>query len=408
MKKQAVIIALLVGCGDVSQNEDSAYNTITDSSGRVWTKGPKARLTTYEAMVSHHREGFLQQPLETIDTEIATHGFAIDPAEVLSEDPNITVEQLANDIRGVTLIDGYEYTSEADLGQAVAILAARRVGGDVGPLTSPSPLTEEVVTKTKCCGNDGRHVTTTALYYQSILLSEVGCTAEIIASNVAIIAAHCVYDTVANAWMQVQRTSTTTSLPYYRRQTNSTGTKVTHNCYNVVVPGCWVSATSNSSVSCDYAVLDFSKTGTTACSNPAPFSAWYGFWSRSDTQIETAPETVAVGYPAYANLSGGNINGPGLTFMYTRLNSTWGANTIVNGSTMFANQPSGSNDATGVEIRNQLDAQSGDSGRPHLQFITNGFYVIGTHVGNVASGAYSIDRRMDGTIESFIIANSPL
>ncbi len=391
---------------------------VTDTSGKVWTRGEQAKQTTFDSMLNHQRDSLYQKlqaevasqdmDAETFDLAVNAIEYGSFPLDATKFEParqDLTAERLAEDLRGVTLRDGYEYTSEPDIEQARQLLG-RGFGADkpavVAPASEPT-----AGNKTLCCGDDERFYTGVATDYARVLLSEVGCSAGIVSSNVAIIAAHCVYDTEDNAWMKVRHTSSTWSMPSYSR-TTSYGNHQTLSCYNVTVPGCWASATSNSSVTCDYAVIDFSTNGSTACADTTPFGTWNGLWSRTDAQIE-GQLTWGVGYPAEVNLSGGNINGPGLSFMYDRLNSTWGAETYIEGTALFAPPfSSTSNNVSGVRIYHKQDASPGDSGRPHLDYITDGHYQIGLHVGNEADGSENIDRRFDSTVWSFIQAYSPL
>lgn len=416
----SILTLALSACNSEMGQEDSAPDSMVDTSGKVWTKGSEAKFTTYPEMVERQREGLfpkLRDKYENQEIDLEVFNRSVDaisygsfPIDESAEESQsvLTAEQLSENLRGVTLINGHEYIGELDLVESEGV-SFKNLTKASSPSSSSAVTLSPAEDKTKCCGNDDRFQSTSTSDYAAILLSEIGCTVGLISNNVGVTAAHCIYDTEDNSWMQVRHTSTTWSMPYYRRETSyNDTTPQLLTCYRVTVPSCWVSATSNSSVTCDYAVIDFSTNGTTACSDTTPFGTWNGSWIRTDAQIEEA-STWGMGYPALVNLSDGNINGPGLTLVYDSLNSTWGSGTFIDGKPLFA-PPYGvsTNNATGVEIRNLVDASEGDSGRPHLDYISTGNYMIGHHIGNVASGSYNIDRRFDSTVWSFIQAYSPL
>lgn len=406
------------GLGD--KVNSGAPEIMVDAHGTTWKRSNEATFTTHEQMVANQRNELYDTVIKQHDigqltdsefhkalNDIEFGSFPIDTTQIDNANEVISADQAAEKLRGISLYNGYEYVTELD--HNMANLIARKLS-DVN-VTEPSETNEYNLTnKAKCCGNDNRFTTNVYNDYARILLSEVGCTAGIISENVAITAAHCLYDTVANSWYTVKHTSVDTGSPpwYWRHTSYNDTTPAGYACYKATVPDCWKSATSNGSFVCDYAVLDFSIAANgTACADTTPFDTWNGVSIKSDAGYESA-STWAIGFPAYVNTSGGSINS-GLTFMFTRLNGTWGYNTIINGTPYFA--PSGgvmTNIAVETQFQNLIDAHDGDSGRPQLDYITSGNYQVALHVGVGSGYTENLDRRIDSTVWSFIQAYSPL
>lgn len=412
----SLVFLLVLGCGEPPAEDSSAPSVIYDAAGVQWELRGEAKFTSYTTMLEAQREKVLSSlrdqfaagamDNETFDRAVENVLYGSFPIDKQPEPGEQTVEQLAESLRGVRLINGREYISAPDYEMAQWILTAKVSGRVVKPSEISEP--PEPTREKACCGTDGRFETTVYNDYSRVGLSEVGCTVGFISSNVGITAAHCLYDTVANAWLSVKHTSVGAGeIPYYRRQTSVGTMGPVLTCHNATLSSGWAAATSNGDVAHDYAVIDFSKDefgGT--CPNTTPIANWNGLAIRDDSELESAG-LWGVGYPGWVHLSGGSVNGPGRTFMLTRLNGTWGYSTIIDGVSMFAANGVWVNVA-GTQIQHLADATQGDSGRPMLDYITSGNYQVGIHSGVSAGDAENLDRRIDSTVWAFIQANSPL
>jgi hypothetical protein len=187
----------------------------------------------------------------------------VPPADVKDElAPRPTVEQLAENMRPVTVLNGFECIGDPDYETARKILE----GTDGAKATDGSDKTDKW-----CCGNDDRNIEGWNFVFDKLILSEVGCTASFIHPSVAITAAHCLYDTVSNAFLTVPNGSGGTWLPEYRDGMQGAPTpqpRANLDCYVISINAGFVNSTSNWNPKNDYAYIDFSTSPGGNCSRP--------------------------------------------------------------------------------------------------------------------------------------------
>jgi hypothetical protein len=376
---------------DVQKAAVVTVKVVTDKRGRKWTCDKFSKASQAQAEAGTLVNG-MPVANEIVDTNIKPL-------------PEMSRAELAHALRGVRtmIFDGVELecSSEPDFD-----MADKFMRGGHRPDVPPSNDIDEpnLVNKTYCCGNDERYITSTPDFYRRVALGEQGGTIAFIRPGVAWTSAHIVYDTANNTWKKVNRNNVSPlDWPYYRRdEVHLDTTPEVHGCYHVTIPGCWADSTTNSNPDCDYAVIDFTEDGGgTPCSENTS-SSWYGtstsFAAASDGQISWGP-----GYPAYVNLSGGSINS-GLSFVYTRLNSTWGSGTIIDGDVYATLDPV---DVSGVRLYHEIDSTQGDSGRPTVRYSSGvGYYLIGNHVGYHTGQLKNVDRLWNSTTYDFAVAHS--
>jgi V8-like Glu-specific endopeptidase len=356
-----------------------APRVVRDADGKRWTCSKRAQYAVAKAPPT-------LDPLAASDTRF-------DPA-------SMSVEEVAEALRPVTEIDGFECSGEPDLELAHRLQtdpSAGRSRGTPGSEPNGSPVPHN---KVACCGNDGRFLYNNG-WNDATLLSEVGCTAWFVHQSVAITSAHCIYDTLYNQFKLITENGVDRA-PRWRIAVNGAGPYVTPNCMRIVIPGAWVDAPIDN-VAHDYAFIDFSTNGS-PCSNPQPAPRWLGTWVATDGEINSTNPSFRWGYPGFVNTSGGAINGPGLTAQHT----FGGANNVINANSWaFLNWTGGlSVPPSGTTVSHSNDASPGDSGSPNLKFITDvGWLVVSIHSGGTSTGLQ--DRRWDWNVLNWVAAYSP-
>jgi V8-like Glu-specific endopeptidase len=297
----------------------------------------------------------------------------------------LTLEQYAEAIRPMTVIDGWEYElAEPDLELARAI----RDGGIQGSV-APSeglPRTEleaEVVSEVNSIvlGGDGR-VKQDNLAYPArtavALTTSSGalCSAQLIGPSTAISAAHCFHSGsgwyATRTWAPGADATDANPAPFGRKA----------GCYWVTITGSW--ANGSHAVADDYAVIEFGAPWTSCDNHPGNTVGWLGLAAASSSQIESHGGGL-IGYPGDKTPApqpwGMWVNAGQLT------TSTWYPDRVFYSIDTFG-------------------GQSG-SGVYQLLFNQTDRYVTAIHNGNFDSDENQ-GRQVDSEVMAFIKSNSAL
>lgn len=325
--------------------------------------------------------------------------------EVVQDEPNepslpLTREQLANDLRGVRLVDGYEYrVDEPDYEMADRILAG--VQGQLDTRPSDGEGMDELTSREPrgVNGSDNRVYKSNNLSfpYRPLVFSEVGCSGTMIGPHTMVTAAHCVYNTGTNSWLKVwDSVAHHERWPRFATGVDGRDANPVPNgwrqCYDVTIPGGWVSQPSNGTAAAgqyDYAVVDFySRCGA----RPGDQSGWLGTMVASEATIESEGHYL-YGYPAYAHGVYRYTSSP--PNMEAEI---WGMSRSP--GQLYINSPS-------WQLKYSHDTSGGQSGMGtwYIQDGTGWVFLDGIHRGD--AGAYNIGRRWDWTVRNFVEAYSP-
>ncbi|MCH9688424.1 MAG: trypsin-like peptidase domain-containing protein [Deltaproteobacteria bacterium] len=311
----------------------------------------------------------------------------------------LTREQLANDLRGVRLVDGHEYRVEQpDYAMADRILAGMQ--GRLDTLPSNAEAIDELTAQEPrgVNGSDNRiYKSNNFSYpYRPLVFSEVGCSGTMIGPHTMVTAAHCVYNTGNNSWLKVWDTAQGQERwPRFATGVDGRDANPVPNgwrqCYDVTVPGGWVSKSSNNLASAsqyDYAVVDFySRCGD----RPGDQSGWLGTMVASEGTIESEGHYL-YGYPQFTHGVLRYTSSP--PNMEAEI---WGMSRSP--GQLYINSPS-------WQLKYNHDTSGGQSGMGtwYVEDGTGWVRLDGIHRGD--AGSYNIGRRWDWTVRNFVEAYS--
>ncbi len=308
------------------------------------------------------------------------------------------VNQLADELRGVVLSGDYEYRqASADLELARRVIAARGTGQGTGSVSNQGSAPDAAPKVGRSViGSDGRSYVSnnTGFPWRTFVWSEAQCTGTMIGPGTMVTAAHCVYDTINNAWYKVFDTvSGVNRWPRYAPGVDGRDATPApygwQQCYDVAVPGGYANSTSETDATAllyDYAVLDFS----TRCGRrPGDATGWMGTWFYTAAGIQGL-RTYLYGYPSVA-LGVGRYTGD-IPNHYAEL---WG----MSGSagTTYIGIPS-------TELQTTIDSYAGESGAAYYVNDTD-YRVIGIHHGG--NSTINAGRFYDVDVFNFWDAHSP-
>jgi len=308
------IIAGFAGLAACSESTELSSNTISQEqrvektqiqeavAARADFTAPSGRKLKYIRDVHDNRP---EGEWENRQVERAARGKSDTDLTTLSR------EQLAEDFRGVSLIDGKEYVdAEPNWRVADLILAADDFGKDEPPgnpnddgTPAPETLQGHAIT---CCGTDNRTLQRSNLNFPfstQVAIERLGaaaCSGTMIGPSTMISAAHCYHS--GSGWYSI-------SLRYYFGADKQDGTSSlepgdyvqTTTCSWVTISGSF--AAGNTDRSHDHAVVEF---GGPHCSGtPGNSTGWLGTWAASDSQI-TDDMMYLYGYPGIDDDCPGN------------------------------------------------------------------------------------------------------
>ncbi len=371
-KRYGVVVAILaagqMGCGTADEGASSLQQPLGPASQFFSNDGRRFVLV----------ESAAERVLLGSEDDKASRSLArvFDmPVEALS------VDELAEALRPVTLVDGHEYRLEfPDYEAATLALSKRGFSG-----SSYNPAGEPVVPhgKSFCCGSDGRLVVrnNTTWPFTTIIAMAIPdsgtyswtggvhseCTMQLIGPSTATSVAHCFHDSVnwreLAMWGAAPDAQDASMFP--------PGFPGAYGCYVAYIPAAWVGSGGNFQY--DHAVIDFRNQCQPA---PGNIAGWLGWGAFTDAEIQSA-SGWGYGVPALSPYP--QIRGMGTS-----------AATI---------------SATGYVIDHSADCSDGDSGRGFWQYIANDYRSTGNHA-RAPVGGKCRERRLTTDVAAFIAANS--
>lgn len=368
---------------------------------------------------------------------------------------DMTIEEVAAEVTPVLITsEGYEYRAEQpDYELAKKIKADLKADDEAAAAQAAAEAQAQkegrVLIGPGCTGNtancDNRSyvATTNVLPHSAFLLSELGCTATMISTGVAITAAHCVWDIPGKSDLTVNGEpgqGNTTRRPRYSAgvdgrdadpfpfvhnyfgtyevyctagsipsctNTNTTTPGRALGCYTTAVPQGYKDlsgegAAANATIAAqDYAFIDF---GNCPWSTNDPFPGWQtGTLNANTTVTQGEADDAGVsnlwGYPGSAG------NPP--VFRYTAFwaDPAGGGNDAIAyqeaeiwGMTGTSSMPA----STSIQVYYDMDTTGGQSGSTNWRLISGVRRVMSVHRGISDSATRSNwGRRVDATVRNF-------
>lgn len=378
---------------------------------------------------------------------------------------SFTRAELAEALRPVTFVDGYEYIGEepayelADATLNDGVIGQDTEGRELRGLVGPPCSDGEVGTH---CDNRLGTFSPQLPFHTPNLFNEAGCTATMIDRGTAVTAAHCVFghgNGGAGYWIvadgnscrsssesasnvtedrrgPISGSSTTQNcLPRYGAGLTQNGAQIGwYGCYNVTIPNAWRTATETSFAGrrWDFAVLNFYTSGC-GFANPGDATGWRGTLIATTSQL-SANRVAVWGYPGIADPFGSNDDpfNPALR-QWTPVENC-GGYSLLPGTEQLSITPCATALLLGMDElaayminptglgtwqlgSTVIDVSPGQSGAGIILQITNpsgtksaprdpmAHYLIGIHSGN-DDGTFQLARRWDSELRSFVASNS--
>jgi V8-like Glu-specific endopeptidase len=360
-----------------------------------------------------------------IADRIATPERLVDMGDVAPAIEQMTRDELAAELRGVSLFNGHQFQEAEpayDLADEVIRLREQELQQpsvkrpslgkmpaqgnaaytrelEEATLSFPLPIRGDSIAPQIVHGTDDRGVMNNTIYPHrtQIVFDNTGSTSSISAAegsgtligpSTAMSVAHVFWDEAADTWEADHRWA-----PGYDSQdANSSPYGEWYGCYWVTIPTAYTNGNSSTH---DYAVLDFDvgcnivRDGVNS-DEPGATVGWLGFYTASSSDIESRLGYVR-GYPGT-----GTCGNPGVA-----------CNVRVWGDTSAASE----NNATTNTIEHQADTSPGQSGSgfyhyadPSCSGCGYGPYLVGMH--RAGSTNYNLARRFTSTVYSFLQAYS--
>ncbi len=312
-----------------------------------------------------------------------------------------TVDELAESLRGVVLVDGHEYR-EATPNRELAelILSGRLQLEHPKTLSSPGAAASTADSEDPAGGRIGRRVigTDDRQYVagnqfwplRTFVFGDQGCTGTMVGRGTMVTAAHCVYK-YGVGWIAVDDPP---RWPRYAPGVDGRDQNPTpygwYGCYTPIIPYAW---TTHGTLVYDFAVVDF----YTACgSRPGDTVGWLGTNIATDSEIY-GEQHYLYGYPFEA---GGAQRYPTEEPPYTDA-EIWGHS--------MATYYTWADPDIWYQLNYWFDTSPGQSGSAvwYSEDGTGYYYLDGIHKSGDPQDQYNRARRWTADVRAFVAAHSP-